>query len=136
MTIDAAAENGDPVIVAIKPNVPMRQLGNAPVNFQATIFPAKWDKVREWNKEGFLRYYNEKSPLVSRPANNPLGTASENSEDTQEGFESLRVSVAANNPREAASKEDAQEGFDANIGVSASEIKVSSRNYCNSEIKS
>lgn len=97
--LDAVDENGDPVIVAIKPNVPMQQLNNAPVNFQATIFPATWDKVREWNKDGLLRYYNEKSPRTSRPANNPLGTVSELSENTREDF-------------------------DANIGVSASKVKV------------
>lgn len=125
--LDAVDENGDPVIVAIKPNVPMQQLGNALVNFQATIFPVKWDKVREWNKEGFLRYYNEKSPLVSRPANNPLGTASENSEDTQEGFGTNQTSVAASNPREAGENSPARDWFDANIGVAASKVKVVSR---------
>lgn len=125
--LDAVDENGDPVIVAIKPNVPMQQLGNALVNFQATIFPVKWDKVREWNKEGFLRYYNEKSPLVSRPANNPLGTDSENSEDTQEGFGTNQTSVAASNPREAGENSPARDWFDANIGVTASKVKVISR---------
>lgn len=122
--LDATDEKGDPVIVAIKPNVPMQQLNNASVNFQATIFPATWNKVREWNKDGLLRYYNEKSPRTGRPANNPLGTVSELSENTREGLEASQTSVVPSNPGEAATEVGARESFDANIGVSAAKVKV------------
>ena len=95
--IDAKDENGNPVIVAIKPNVNMQQLNNAAVNLQATIFPTTWKDIARWNKDGSLRYYNEKSHLVS---------------------------VVGINPQEAATKVDTQEGLDATIGISASKVKV------------
>jgi hypothetical protein len=103
--VDAKDVNGNPVIIAIKPSVAMQQLNGALVNLQATIFPTTWDDVNRWNKSGDLRYYNEKSPAVG-------------------GFELPLSSVAASNPREAAANADTKEGFNANIGVSASKVKV------------
>lgn len=98
--IDAVDENGKPIIVGIKPNTAMQQLNNAEVHFQATIFPTTWDDIKRWNKDGALRYYNEKSLLAS---------------------------VAANPAREAATEVDTREGFDANIGEKASKVKVVKR---------
>lgn len=106
--IDATDIKGNPIVVAIKPNVPMQQLNNAVVNLQATIFPTTWDDVKRWNKSGDLRYYNEKSPLIR-------------------GFEIPLASVAASNPREAVTNVSTQEGVDVNIGVTASKVKVISR---------
>lgn len=96
--IDATDENGNPVIVAVRPAMAMQQLNDERVNFQATIFPTTWDQVRAWNKDGLLRYYNEKSPRTSKPASDPLGAG--------------------------ASDAHTGEDFDATIGVQASKVKV------------
>jgi hypothetical protein len=114
--IDAADENGKPVIVALRPNVPMQQLNDAQVNFQATIFPTTWEQVQAWNKDGLLRYYNDKSPQAGG----------------QEGSEFPLVSKPASSPQGAGSGDRAREGFDATIGVTASKVKVMTR----SEIES
>jgi hypothetical protein len=100
--IDAADENGNPVIVAVRPAMTMQQLNDERVNFQATIFPTTWKQIRAWNKDGLLRYYNDKSPRTSKPGSNPLGAGA--SADAHTG-----------------------EGFDATIGVAASKVKVMTR---------
>jgi hypothetical protein len=99
--IDAADENGNPVIVAVRPAMAMQQLNDERVNFQATIFPTTWDQVRAWNKDGLLRYYNEKSPRTSKPASDPLGAGASNAHTGED--------------------------FDATIGVKASKVKVMTR---------
>lgn len=109
--IDAADEGGNPVVVAIKPNVAMQQLNDANVHLQATIFPTTWDHVRAWNKDGLLRYYNDKSPRASVAASSPREAGSESPEHTQGG---LKLHQGA-------------DGFDATIGAQASKVKVMTR---------
>lgn len=96
--IDAKSSSGLPVVVALKPNTAMKQLGGEEVHFQASIIPVQWGDVRKWSEVGLLRYRNEGSPLA-----NVVGT----------------------NSREVGAQDaHTREGFDASIGVAASSVKV------------
>lgn len=97
--IDAKSNGGKPVIVAFKPMSPLQQAGNELVNFQASIIPVEWSAVNTWNKTGLLRYYNEKSKATGS-------------------------SVVGINPREAGADAHTRGGFNASLGVKASQVKV------------
>lgn len=87
--VDARSDGGQPVVVALKPQVAMQQVGGERVNFVATVYPATWGQVRSWNDAGALRYYNEKSPLASKPGSNPQGAVGAGASNTREGFDGI-----------------------------------------------
>ncbi len=95
---DAVDENGNPVVVAIKPNVFIKSLGNAQAHWQATIFPATWEEIAALSAAGDLRYYNEKSHAARVVGSNPR----------ESGTEAVHTRL----------------GFDASLGAQASKVKV------------
>lgn len=76
VVLDAEVD-GRPIIAALKPNKPQRELQGAKAHFTATVFPLGngWRQLSEWNDDGLLRYYDDKRQPAVGPGTNPQGVA-------------------------------------------------------------